>query len=203
MPSLSELLASHRILLSRLFAILFFLILIFSRNKFEEYLISDLLFLFGLILIGIATTGRLWCSLYISGHKNEQLITEGPYSITRNPLYFFSFLGFIGIASATKMVTFVIVALVVFPIIYSVVIQHEEEFLRGKFGTAFEEYSATTPRFFPKFSRFHEPASYSVNTRLFRRSMLDAMWFIWLVGIIELVEALHQKNLIPSLIRLP
>jgi hypothetical protein len=42
-----------------------------------------------------------------------------------------------------------------------------------------------------------------VNPRLFRRAMGDALWFIWLVGIVELVEALHEYQLVTPLLRLP
>jgi protein-S-isoprenylcysteine O-methyltransferase Ste14 len=45
-------------------------------------------------LAAMIASHRLWCSLYISGYKNSQLITSGPYSLCRNPLYFFSFVGF-------------------------------------------------------------------------------------------------------------
>ena len=33
--------------------------------------------------------------------------------------------------------------------------------------------------------------------------MGDVLWFVWLVGVIELVEAFHEYGLIAPLIRLP
>ena len=30
---------------------------------------------------------RIWCTFYIGNRKSKELITEGPYSICRNPLY--------------------------------------------------------------------------------------------------------------------
>lgn len=43
----------------------------------------------GLILVSVAACGRLWCMLYIAGYKTQKLVTAGPYSLCRNPLYLF------------------------------------------------------------------------------------------------------------------
>jgi hypothetical protein len=65
------------------------------------------------------------------------------------------------------------------------------------------DYCARTPRFFPTLKAFREPESYKVNPRLFRRAMFDALWVNWLVGIIELVEALHDSHVLTPVIWLP
>jgi protein-S-isoprenylcysteine O-methyltransferase Ste14 len=184
--------ATHRILVSRLFGIAFVLIVLASESVHKGSVFEAVLFLVGLVLVGLATVGRLWCSLYISGYKDAELITTGPYSVSRNPLYFFSLLGFAGIGFATETVTLGIALPLIAAIGYPAVIEREEHELRAKFGTAFEAYRARTPRFFPDFSKFTEPPSYVVNPRLFRRTMFDVIWFVWFVGIIELVEALHE-----------
>src|SRR6185503_11217281 len=44
----------------------------------------------GMVFIGLCVVGRIWCSLYIGGRKNFELIQDGPYSLVRNPLYLFS-----------------------------------------------------------------------------------------------------------------
>jgi protein-S-isoprenylcysteine O-methyltransferase Ste14 len=41
----------------------------------------------------IAILGRAWSTRYIGERKANLLVTEGPYSVSRNPLYLFSFLG--------------------------------------------------------------------------------------------------------------
>jgi hypothetical protein len=70
-----------------------------------------------------------------------------------------------------------------------------------KFGEAFVQYRARTPRFFPDLRLFHEPESYSTNPRLYRRTMTNGLWFAWLVGIVELVEALHEYHVLKPLIQ--
>jgi protein-S-isoprenylcysteine O-methyltransferase Ste14 len=195
--------ATHRLLVSRIFAAAFFLVVLAMESAHEGNLLSTVLFLSGLALVGAATVGRLWCSLYISGHKNTALITTGPYSLSRNPLYFFSLLGFAGIGFASETVTLGVVLAVAMLVSYPTVIRREEAVLRERFGAEFEAYCARVPRFLPKLAGYLEPESYTVNPRLFRRTMFDVVWFIWFVGILEFVEALHEYHYIKPLIHLP
>ena len=195
--------ATHRLLVSRVFAVAFFLVVLAMESAHEGSLVSTFLFLLGLLLVGVATVGRLWCSLYISGRKNAELITTGPYSLSRNPLYFFSLLGFAGIGFASETVSLGAVLAVAMLIGYPAVIRQEEAVLRERFGADFESYCARVPRFLPKLSGYVEPETYTVNPRLFRRTMLDVIWFIWFVGILEFVEALHEYHYVKPLIHLP
>ncbi len=203
LTKLGDLIAGNRILLSRIFAVAFALALLATESAHEGTLTAAILFLIGLILVALATVGRLWCSLYLSGRKNSELISAGPYSICRNPLYFFSFLGFAGIGFATETVTFTLLLMLAFALFYPIVIEREEQFLRARFGQAFEDYCARTPRFFPRLRALQEPETYLANPRLFRRTMGDVLWFVWLVGVIELVEALHNTRLLTPLIHVP
>jgi len=200
---LADLVASHRIPVSRLFAIAFFVLMAVTESALKGRIISSVLFLIGLTLVGAAIVGRLWCSLYISGRKDSELITAGPYSISRNPLYFFSLLGFVGIGLATETLSFSVAFVLIFLLVYPATIRREEAFLRAKFGSAFIDYCARTPRFFPSLKAFNEPDSYVVNPRLVRRTMGDVLWFVWLVGIIALVEVLHEYGFMQPILRLP
>lgn len=195
--------SSNRILVSRIFAIVFFFLLLITDSAQEGSIVSSLLFLIGLGLVGVATVGRLWCAMYISGYKSSELITAGPYSISRHPLYFFSLLGWTGVGLATETFTFGITFALAFGLVYPHIMRREEEHLRVKFGDAFTDYCARTPRFLPNPKAFHEPESYVVNPGVFRGAMGDVLWFIWLVGVIELVEALHEYHFLTPVIRLP
>jgi protein-S-isoprenylcysteine O-methyltransferase Ste14 len=192
-----------RRILTLLFAMVLGVLILFSQSRLEEvYFVSEFFYFAGIILVGVATVGRLWCSLYIGGHKTKELITVGPYSVCRNPLYFFSFLGGIGIGFASETLTVTLLIFSAYLFYYPFVIRAEEKKLRRIHGIDFDRYMSKTPRFFPSPAGFYEPEEYTVRPRLFRRRIFDALWFVWIAGILELVEALHEYNMIPFFFRL-
>ncbi len=190
-----------RILLSRIAAgaVLVLYTLSESRWDVEAPIVAYLLFTVGLFLVAIGSLGRMWCSLYIAGYKNNRLVIEGPYSMTRNPLYFFSFLGLLGVGMATETFTFPILFLLFFAAGYPRVIRDEERKLRKLFGEQYEEYARRVPAFFPRISLLHEPEHYTVNPRIFRKHIFSALWFIWIVGILELIEGLKDLGILGNL----
>ena len=197
--SLTEKLRIH---IFRIVAAIFFIIILFTSSKWEEIsFIGNVYFLLGCILVGIASLGRLWCSLYIAGYKNNTLVTLGPYSISRNPLYFFSMIGAagVGLATETLLIPFLLVAL--FLIYYPNVIKSEEKRLLGVHGEKYKEYCNKTPFIFPKISLLKEPESYTVHPKIFRRNIFGPLCFIWLMGILELVRAFHQTGILPVYLR--
>jgi protein-S-isoprenylcysteine O-methyltransferase Ste14 len=189
-----------RLYLTRIFVVLLLGILLFARNKWEirAPLVSTVLFSIGCFFAGIASLGRLWCSLYIAGHKIKHLIVQGPYSICRNPLYFFSMLGSIGVGLASETFTIPAILFVAFTFYYPFIIRYEEEKLRNQFGQQYDAYVRRTPRFWPKWSLLTEPEEYVVNPKTFKRHLFSTLWFIWLIGILELIEGLHEVNLVPE-----
>ena len=194
--------SNNRILISRIFAVIFLLIFFFSEPALENTAWEALLFLFGLILVGIATVGRLWCGLYISGRKSSQLVIHGPYSASRNPLYFFSFLGAIGLGLATEMITLALVLSFSFFLSYQAVMRSEERFLEDKFGDSFRSYCATVPRFLPKWRQLNDLETLDVAPKIFLRSVSEALWFAGLVGLLEFMEGMKELINVPSLFHL-
>ncbi|MCE5340608.1 MAG: isoprenylcysteine carboxylmethyltransferase family protein [Planctomycetaceae bacterium] len=156
----------------------------------------------GSVLVGIAVAGRLWCALYISGYKSNTLITTGPYSMCRNPLYFFSFLGAIGVGLATETISIPVFIVLGFATLYPLVILSEEKKLAYIHKDAFSSYCKKTPLFFPLLKLLNEPKEYVVRPIIFRKAAFEALWFVWLLGLVELVESLHEVGILPVLCNL-
>ncbi len=193
-----------RIPLSRVIAVVLIAIIALSNSEWEETIpaVSTLLFFIGIFLVAIASLGRMWCSLYIAGYKTEVLITKGPYSICRNPLYFFSLIGAMGVGFASETTLIPTILFIVFMLYYPMVIHSEEKELQSLHGEKFEKYAATTPKFFPKLSCLTEPEKYIVNPIVFRKHMFSALWFVWLAGILEIIEELHELKMLPVLFKI-
>jgi len=190
-----------RLLASQIFAVSIVVIILISSNVWGEKapIINMILFLIGVILASIGAMGRLWCSLYIAGYKTDKLITLGPYSMCRNPLYFFSYLGALGLGFSTESFLIPLIISIAFAIYYPYVIKSEEAKLEEIFAKGFKEYVDNVPCFLPKFTSLMEPEEYIVKPILFREHMFDAIWFIWFIGIIEIIKELHTINILPTL----
>lgn len=104
----------------------------------------------GLVAIIICIFGRTWTSLYIAGRKKNKLVMDGPYSITRNPLYFFSTLGAAGAAAQLGSVTTVIIIGLLVWMIFYLEIRHEEHELAADYGQEYKAYKSSVPQFIPK-----------------------------------------------------
>ncbi|MCD6393613.1 MAG: isoprenylcysteine carboxylmethyltransferase family protein [Planctomycetes bacterium] len=194
-----------RIAASRIFVTLVIMLIMISQSKWEQLcpLATSILFFVGVILVGIASLGRLWCSLYIAGHKNTNLITAGPYSMSRNPLYFFSLIGAVGVGLATETLLIALLLGIGFALYYPFVIAYEEQKLQARYAEKYAEYARTVPRFIPKLSILKEPDEWVVDPVTFRRHIFSALWFVWLVGAAELVEEFHELGYLPVVFTIP
>ena len=190
--------------LSKLVAALAFILVALTQShwELEHENVASFLFSTGLGLAGIGATGRIWGSFFISGRKDGELVTEGPYSISRNPLYVFSCIGLVGVGLSTETLTYPLLFLVIFGLYYPGIMAREERRLEELFGESFRQYRQRVPRFWPNRGLYSEPASWSSNPRLFRRHILSDIWFVWIAAIIELVEGLRNVGWLPHLLTL-
>jgi protein-S-isoprenylcysteine O-methyltransferase Ste14 len=99
----------------------------------------------------LAFTGilvRAWATGHI--RKNDELTVSGPYALTRNPLYFGSFVIGMGFSIAGANPVILVVFLACFTAIYLPVVRQEMQYLKLKFPKEYERYQATVPLFFPR-----------------------------------------------------
>lgn len=115
----------------------------------------------------------------------------------RNPLYLFSLCGALGVGFATETFTIPAIIAVAFAFYYPFVISAEEKELAAVHGQEYAAYVKRVPRFWPRRLRIDEPGQYVVNPRAFRKSMFDALWFVWLVELIEFAEAFREAGILP------
>ena len=95
---------------------------------------------------------RLWALGFISGKKNQRIVQEGPYRLTRNPLYFGSFVFGIGMCLLGGSFTAAFVFLAFFAVVYGAAMRIEERELEIMFGEEFRRYRLAVPLFFPQFA---------------------------------------------------
>jgi protein-S-isoprenylcysteine O-methyltransferase Ste14 len=155
----------------------------------------------GICLVFACMVGRMWSILYVGSKKNVELVTTGPYSMMRNPLYFFSCLGGVGVG---LMYGSLLVALglgLVAYAVFSVTAAKEAEFLRSKFGPAYEAYSRRTPHFWPNPALYADEQAVYFSPKALKRTLFDAMLFLAIFPVIEVLEYLHLSGTLPILMR--
>jgi protein-S-isoprenylcysteine O-methyltransferase Ste14 len=196
--------ADSRVVVSRIFGVLVIILALFTGHSFTQDSMTDILFeISGLFFLTICSIGRLWALMYIGGLKRRELITNGPYSIVRNPLYVSSLIGAIGIGLASENLLILAVILFFYLLYYPFTVLAEEKKLADKFGNDYIEYAGCTPRFWPKLSLYKKAKPYQINTSVFLRSLATGMWFIWIFILLHFIEMLQNAGFIPVVLRIP
>lgn len=157
----------------------------------------------GMVLISIAIVGRSWCTLYIGGRKNHEIVACGPYSISRNPLYVFSLIAILGIGLQTGSLVMGLVAAAVGCAIFYPVVRLEEAALASAFGADYAAYRARVPRFGPNFALWRDAEVIVVHPARLRQTFLEALLFLLAIPICEAVDTLQDAGHIVPLLHLP
>jgi protein-S-isoprenylcysteine O-methyltransferase Ste14 len=177
-------------------------LLLTSGSAWADHDISQQIELAGIGLIWIGVIGRLWSILYIGGHKSSTVIMDGPYSVMRNPLYFFSTLAAAGVGFQSGTVTAGLVFGVLCCIAFQIVTRREEKYLLGVFGAPYGAYMAAVPRFFPNPRLFKDQPTLMISTQRMYSTLLDGLVFFLALPAFEFAEYLQEIGVIPVLFRL-
>lgn len=125
------------------------------------------------------------------GGKKQQiwagkLVQGGLFAHSRNPLYLGNILIFCGIVMIFSAPAAFAVGIPAVLLIYACIILAEEQFLRGKFGPAYDDYAAKVNRLWPDWTGF----SNSISGMVFRwKRVLNKEYgttFGWIVAAIGL-----------------
>jgi hypothetical protein len=95
-------------------------------------------------------------------------------------------LGGLGIGLATETFTIPVIILIGFILFYPLLMDHEEKSLSKTFGREFQSY----------FQRCN------VGIKVFTRALIRSFFFIWMIGLLELIEGIQQSGIVPTLFSL-
>jgi protein-S-isoprenylcysteine O-methyltransferase Ste14 len=157
----------------------------------------------GIVLIVTCILGRTWASLYIGGRKINNLVQSGPYSVCRNPLYFFSVLGAAGIGAQVGSIILGLSCAAIAMLVFTVVVIQEEQLLKARHGAAFVKYKARVPRFLPNPQLWKDVPTLTVHQLRVVRTFADALIFLMSVPAAEFIEILQEGGYLPVLLHLP
>jgi protein-S-isoprenylcysteine O-methyltransferase Ste14 len=193
-----------RLYVSRLFAVVILLLVLFTGQSFPDGSVPDLSFeMTGLFLLTVCSMGRLWALMYIGGNKSKEIITDGPYSVVRHPLYLFSLIGAIGIGLASENLLVLAAIIIFYAIYYPFTILAEEKKLENRFGQMYLDYKRITPMFIPKPSLYKGPQFYVVNANDFVKEFISGMWFIWIYILFSVIEKVQDMGFLPVYLKVP
>jgi protein-S-isoprenylcysteine O-methyltransferase Ste14 len=198
--SLAAYQAARRWILAALIAAICF-ILVFAASLQGE-LMHERIEAHGIALILIGIGGRIWSILYIGGRKSAEVVSTGPYSIMRNPLYFFSTIAAAGVGAQTGSWIITVLFAVLCAIAFHIVALREERHLEARLGAPYLDYVRRVPRFFPNPRLFRDDAEVTFKPRLFNVTLLDGLVFLVSIPFFELIEEGQEIGVVPVLFRL-
>lgn len=133
----------------------------------------------GIVFVILGEAIRIWAVSFAGSETRttgsvggSQLVTQGPYSITRNPLYVGNVIIYtgVGIMSNSIFPYLQILGFIYFIFQYYTIIISEEDYLRQTFTEKFNVYTNSVGRLFPKFKKV--PAEINSNIK---PSLLDGL----------------------------
>lgn len=182
----------------------FILILLFSSPLILPFSFIGIVFQFlGWIFLAIYFTFRIWSMLFVGGRKDQELITEGPYSMTRNPIYFGNSCFGLAVACFFNSLTLIIATLILCYFYLTYVVAIEEKVLGNLFGNQYLAYKQKTPRFFPSFALYHSPKNISISISALRTEAQRLWVALFMPFLAQIIIHLRLSEALPHLFFFP
>jgi len=162
-------------------------------------LMHDLIQAAGLVLILSGALGRIWSSLYLNGRKNTELMTHGPYSLTRNPLYVFSIMGVTGMGLLSGSLLTGLISGGLIYLVFNWVIAQEEDTLEMIFGEPYANYKRHVPRLGVTLRQWNNPENLEISMKALGRTVREALCFLLAGPFFILLNYLHKDGILPVL----
>ena len=153
--------------------------------------------------VTLAVLGRIWCSVFIAGRKETELVVDGPYALCRHPLYSLSMLAGAGLGLATHSLLLAVVALLGLVPLLARAAAAEDGALAARHGEAYAHYAAATPRFLPRGLRHAQPPTRELRPAVLWKAFVDAGAFLLLYLLVVTLRRLGEAGVLPSLGHLP
>ena len=157
----------------------------------------------GFALVVAGTLHRMWCSVFIAGRKDVEVVQDGPYARCRHPLYLGSLVAGLGLALSTRSLVLALALPAVLAGLLVQAIRREERFLAQRHGAAWADYAARVPALWPSRRGTDGPQRREVDLAIYRKAFLDAATVLGLWLLIVAVDTLRTLGAWAPLFRLP
>ena len=124
----------------------------------------------------------------MKGQIADELNITGIYSVVRHPLYLGNFFMWLGPALFLRSAWFTIVFCLIYWIYYERIMFAEEQFLRRKFGDAYDKWSETVRAFIPVFTKFIPPKLPFSVRNILRREYNSFLNIFVIFALLDLVR---------------
>lgn len=146
----------------------------------------------GLLLIVFGELFRIYSVSFIgtvsrtrSESTGQSLVSSGPFSLVRNPLYVGNFFVSFGFAIFGSITWIAVLTVLMFALQYYFIVLYEESVLTKKFGEAYGEYRKKVPAFIPfslpKLDQIEWPRDFSPALKSEKRTLTTIMTLLVLL----------------------
>ena len=144
----------------------------------------------GFFFMMFGTFFRAWASGYIN--KNMELATDGPYSMTRNPLYFGNFILGVGIAIASNSLYGYIIFAIYYFVFFPALIIIEKNRMKKLFGEKYDKWAKHLNSFFPSIKKL-DFSGFNISFYMKNREY-KVIYFTLFIVITLIFKALFFNN---------